>query len=165
MAKEKEKRTARILFVEQNKNRKEISQLLGVTQKTVGDWVDKFGWEDERTARNASPTKRLQNIKEIITSLSEQRIDLMSQVKVAERAADLENVASLRQQIAAVDDSVSKWNKALMVIQNENKITLSAYLEVMERIFNALRVYDQKTFMELIDFQEQHLHYITAELG
>lgn len=165
MAKEKEKKTARILFVEQGKSRKDIATLLGVTEKTIGAWVDKFGWLKERAARNASPVKRSENIKSIITSLSEERIELSNQIRIAEEAADLDRVSDLRNQTSHIDDAVAKWNKALITIDNESKINLSIYINVMERIFSAMRLHDVKLFMQTIEFQEQHLHRITLDIG
>jgi len=165
MAKEKEKKTAHILFVEQGKTRKDIAQLLGITDKTISNWVEKFGWDKERTARNASPTRRTENIKAIITTLSEERIELNNKVKAAELKGDLNTITELRSQISRVDDSVSKWNRALMTIEDENKITLSVYLTVMDMIFDRMRIMNPKLYFETIDFQEQHLHQITVELG
>ena len=165
MAKDKEKNTARILFVEQGKTQKECARLVGVTEKTLSDWVEKFGWKGERNARMASPVKRMENIKAIITTLSDERIELTRQVKMAEIDNNLELITSLRGQISKIDDAVAKWNKALITITGENKITLAVYIDVMEKVFDALRVYDLKLFMETIKFQEQHLHKITSELG
>jgi hypothetical protein len=165
MAKEKEKKTAYILFVEQGKTRKDIAALLDVSEKTIGAWVDKGQWEKERAARNASPVRRMENIKAIITSLSEERISLSNQIRECEARADYESISDLRTQISKIDDAVAKWNKALITIDNENKITLSVYITVMEKVFDRLRAYDAKLFMATIDFQEQHLHHITQELG
>lgn len=165
MAKEKERKTAHILFVEQNKSQKDIAQLLGVTEKTVSDWVNKNGWKEEQTARNASPARRINNIKAIITGLSEERIELSTQVRAAEQDGDEKTANSIRERISKIDDAVSKWNKTLENIDRENQITLSIYLEVMDRIFNALRLYDTKLYMNTVEFQEQHLHRITIELG
>jgi predicted transcriptional regulator len=165
MAKEKEKKTAHILFVEQGKSRKEIAHLVGVAEKTVGEWVIKFGWEKERSARTASPARRMDNIKEIITTLSDERLELNRKVKAAENNNDLSLIADLRGQISKIDDAVSKWNKALTTIESENRITLSIYINVMEKIFEKMRIHDPKLFMQTIEFQEQHLQQITLELG
>lgn len=165
MAREKEKKTARILFVEQGKQRKEIAQLVGVSEKTVGAWVNKFAWEKERAARNASPTRRIENIKEIITTLSDERLQLNRQVKEAEINGDLSLIADIRGKMSKIDDAVAKWNKALVTIESENRITLSLYINVMEKIFDRMRQFDAKLFMQTIEFQEQHLHQITLELG
>jgi transposase len=165
MAKDKEKKTAHILFVAQGKTRKEIAALIGTSERTVGSWVDKYGWLKERTARNASPVKRSENIKSIITSLSEERIELTGLIKEAETKKDADAITDLRTRISKIDDAVAKWNKTFMTIDAENSITLSVYITVMERIFDSLRSFDSKLFMQTIEFQDQHLHKITIELG
>lgn len=166
MAKEKEKKTARILFVEQGKTRKDIAGLIAVSEKTVGQWVDKFGWEKERAARNASPTRRMENIKAIITGLSEDRISLSNRIKNLEASGtNPDTIADLRSQISKIDDAVAKWNKTLTTIDSENKITLATYIGVMENIFDRMRIYDAKLFMATVEFQELHLQQITNELG
>lgn len=165
MALEKERKTAYILFVNEGKSRKEISQLLGVSEHTVGTWVNKFNWIKERTARNASSSRRTENIKAIITSLSEERIDLTNKVNASEQKGNNEAITELRSQISRVDDSVSKWNRTLMTIENENKITLAVYLAVMEMIFSRMRLVNTKLYIATLDFQEQHVHQVTSELG
>jgi len=165
MAKEKQRKTAYILFVEQGQNRKEIAQLTGVSELTIGKWVKKYGWLKERAARNASPVKRSENMKSIITTLSEERLELARQTKEAELNGDLETIKNLRIQISKIDDAVAKWNKALITVDNESKITLSVYLHVMEQIFESLRIFDRNLYMQTINFQEHHLHDKTMELG
>jgi len=165
MAKEKERKTAYILFVNEGKNRKEISQLLGVSEHTVGAWVDKFEWTKERAARNASPTKRIENVKAILAELGEQRLDLSRQLKEAETEGDAERVNDIRTQIEKKDLAVANWNKHLMTIDKDSKISLANYLHVMESIFYAMRLFDTKLYMQTIEFQEYHLHQKTIELG
>ena len=165
MAKEKERKTAYILFVNEGKTRKEISQLIGVSEHTIGAWVDKFGWVKERAARNASPGKRIENVKAILAELGEQRLELSRQLKEAEINGDSDAVNDLRTQIEKKDLAVANWNKHLMTIDKESKITLANYLHVMESVFYALRLFDTKLYMQTIEFQEHHLHAKTIELG
>lgn len=35
---------------------KEVAELFKVTEKTIGSWVSKYGWEEKRWDFNASPT-------------------------------------------------------------------------------------------------------------
>lgn len=165
MAKEKQRKTAHILFVEQNKTQREIAQLLGVTEKTVSAWVNKYGWKQEQTARNSSPVRRVSNIKAIITGLSDERLSLSNEVRMAEENSDTEEATRLRERISKIDDAVSKWNKTLENINRENQLNLSTYLQVMERIFDSMRIFDTKLYMESVEFQEDHLHKITMKLG
>ncbi len=165
MAKAKERKTAYILFVNEGKTRKEISDLIDVSETTVCAWVKKYAWVKERAARNASPVKRAENVKSILTELGEERLDISRQIKEAEVNGDLDTIKSLRIQTEKIDLAVANWNKNLITMEKENKVTLAIYLHVMEIIFNALRIYDAKLFMQTIEFQENHLHAKTIELG
>ncbi len=165
MAKDKERKTARILYVEQGRNQKEIAQLLGITPRSVGSWVQKYGWKKERTARTATPGKRIDNIKAIITQLSEERLELTEKVHKELSLGNTNEAAELRKEISKIDAGVANWNKTLITIEAENKINLSVYITVMERIFDAMRISDIELFMKSIPFQEQHLQKITIELG
>lgn len=166
MAKEKERRTAHILYVEQGKNAREVSEMIGCAEKTIGEWVSKFGWKEERTARQASPAKRAENIKMIITNLSEDRLRLDREIRTIESEGNnLDSLAELRDRVSHIDDSVSKWNKTLETIEKENKVSLSTYLLVMDEIFSAMRLYDVKMYMSSVEFQEHHIHKISLSLG
>jgi len=165
MAKEKEKRTARILYVEQGKTAKEVSDLIGVSEKTLSEWVQKGAWKEERSARQASPVKRATNIKMIITSLSEDRLELDRQIKQLGATGDPEKLLPLREEISRIDDAVSKWNKTLENIEKETAISLSTYLSVMDQIFNAMREYDPKLFISSVEFQEHHINKVAISLG
>jgi predicted transcriptional regulator len=165
MSKEKQKKTARILFVEQNKTQLEISQLLGVTTKTVNTWVREGKWKEEQDARSASPQRRIENIKAIISNMADERLELDRKVKIAEANADSEESTELRERISQVDDAISKWNKTLTNLQDENRVTLDVYLRVMDRIFDDMRIFSPKLYSDTVDFQEQHLHKVTEELG
>lgn len=165
MAKEKERRTAHILYIEQSKTAKEISDLLGVAEKTIGEWVAKYGWKEERSARQASPQKRADNIKQIITNLSEDRLKLSRQIKTSEETGKVDGIDELREEVSRIDDAVSKWNKTLENVEKESRISLATYLNVMDEVFTAMRLFDPKLFMSTVEFQEQHIHKISISLG
>jgi enoyl reductase-like protein len=167
MAKDRERKTARILFVEQRKTAKEIHQLLNVSEKTLSGWInaDDELWKKERDARNTSPVQRISNMESIISGLADERIQLSRDLVKAEKAGMLESVSEIRRNISKIDDAVSKWNKTLRDINKEAKIPLSTYLEVMQTIFEALQNYNAKLFMQTIDFQEKHIHDISIKLS
>lgn len=161
MAKEKEKRIARILFVEQNKEAKTISDLIGVSEQTLSKWVNLGNWREERNARLANPSVRIDNIRQIINGMSEERIELTNRIKQAELQGDLKEASTLRSQVAHIDDAVAKWNKTIATVNKESQITLSNYLVVMEMIFEDLRKFDEKLFLKTIDFQERHINDVS----
>lgn len=165
MAKDRERRTAHILYVEQKKTAKEVAELVGVSEKTMSDWVTKFNWKTERDARNTSPTQRINNIESIIAGLAEERIELSRRLPVSEKAGNKDEVDEIRRNISKLDDAVSKWNKTLRDINKESKIPLATYLEVMQSIFEALQHYDAKIFMQTLDFQEKHIHDVSLKLS
>ena len=165
MAKEKERRTARILYVEQGKTAREVSDLIGIPEKTISQWVAKGSWKEERSARQASPLRRADNIKQIITNLSEQRLDLDRKIKNADSTDNAERLNELREEVSRIDDAVSKWNKTLENIEKESRVSLTTYINVMDQIFTAMRQYNPKLFMDTIEFQDQHLHKVCQTLG
>jgi len=165
MAKERERRTAHILYVEQKKTAKEVADLVGVSEKTLSDWVTKFNWKTERDARNTSPTQRIGNIESIIAGLAEERIELSRRLHESEKAGNKEEVDEIRRNISKLDDAVSKWNKTLRDINKEARIPLATYLEVMQTIFEALQHYNTKLFMQTLDFQEKHIHDVSLKLS
>ena len=164
MAKEKERRTAHILYVDQGKHAKEVAELIGVAEKTIGEWVSKYGWKEERCARQVSPAKRADNIKMIILNLSEDRLRLDREIRASDEDADTSAMATMRDEVSRIDDAVSKWNKTLENIEKENRISLSTYLNVMDQVFMAMRHYDTRLFMSTVEFQEQHIHKISLTL-
>jgi transposase len=165
MAKEREKKIAKVFYVEQAKEAKEISKLLNVSEPTLSKWVNEnnAAWKRERNARMSNPSVRTDNIKQIINDLSEQRITLGGQLKQAEFNNDLEEITRLRESIARIDDAVSKWNKTLTSIDKESQVTLSVYLAVMEMLFDALKAFDEKLFFQTLDFQEVHLNDVSLK--
>ena len=158
MAKEKEQKIARLLYVEQGKTAKEISSLIGVSEQTLTKWVNKLGWRDQRNAIIANPGIREDNIMQLINELSEQRLNMSRELREAESKKDSALAFDIRKQLSQIDDAVSKWNKTLQNIKKESQISLSVYLSVMEMIFDDLRMYDEKLFLKTLDFQEQHLN-------
>ena len=52
-----------------------------------------------------------------------------------------------------------------MNLDKENRISLGVYLDVMDDLFNALRIYDMAIYRSTLDFQEQYIQTITQRLG
>lgn len=165
MAKSQERRLAKELYIK-GKSQKEIARLLNVVEKTVGVWVDKYGWKQERDARLNSEKSRTDNLKELIGALVEKRLQLtkeLEELKVAK--ADSEAIAEKNREAVSIADEVAKYNKALENLDKTNRISLNVYLDVMDAIFQALQGYDPKLYIKLLDFQEVHLSDVSLKLG
>lgn len=155
MAKEKERRTARILYVEQGKSGKEIAELLSVNEKTISEWVNKYGWKKARTAAVSSKENRVDNLMLIVDQLAADRLELSAKLK---QIQDEESIKALRSQIVDIDNAISKWTKQIESVNKEGSITLGTYLSVMKSIFTALQRYSPELYLKTLDFQEQHLN-------
>lgn len=165
MAKDKEKSVARLLYVEHQLSQKEIADKVGVQEKTVSIWVNDNGWKEERQARINAPRKQVEDLKQVISSLTEQRLELESQRKNAIKAKDKALEFDLNKQAVGIADEISKWNKALSHLDKSNKITLETYLYIMDEIFSALQAEDFALHSQTIDFQEKHIQFISKKLG
>lgn len=165
MAKKKEQEVAKKLYVELYKTQKEIAEDLGVTEKTVGDWVKKFNWKQERDARLNNSTNRAENIKKVIAELTDSTLDTIEKIKVAEFNADKQEVLALKKEATRISQEVAMYSKALEKMEKDFKISLSTYLEVMEDIFQSLQNWDKDLYIKTLDFQKSHLSTIAQKLG
>lgn len=163
--KTKEMSTARFMYVEQGKDGKEIAAAVRVSENTISSWIKKGHWKAERDARVNSLSQRAENIKRVISNLSEQTLNLQEQRKVAVNNKDIEEVRNIDEICVGIGDQVSKYSKALALLDKNNRITLDVYLQVMQEIFNALRAHDMKLYMQTIDFQEAHVQHVSVKLG
>jgi predicted transcriptional regulator len=165
MAKRKEQEVAKKLFVELYKSQKEIAEDLGVTEKTVGDWVKKFNWRQERDARLNNSGNRAENIKKVIAELTESTLETIDKIRVAEANGDKQEVLALKKEATRISQEVAMYSKALEKMEKDFKISLSTYLEVMEDIFQSLQNWDKDTYIKTLDFQKSHLSTIAQKLG
>ncbi|MBF6607767.1 MAG: hypothetical protein ITG00_03410 [Flavobacterium sp.] len=165
MAKEKEREVARKLFVELYKSQKEIAFDLGITEKTVGQWVAKFHWKEERDARLNNSANRAESIKKLIGELSETSLALLEESRIAEAQGDKAKSMQLWKERISVSQEVAMYQKALEKMEKNFKVSLSTYLEVMEDIFQELQNWDKDLFIKSLDFQKAHLQNVAQKLG
>ncbi len=154
MAKESERRTARILFVEQKKTAKEVSQLVGVTEKTIGTWITKYKWKEARNAAIAAKENQLSNLYQIVDDLVADRIKLSKELKSCN---DGDRQREIRENIAGIDNTINRYNKQIELRNKNNTVTLGVYLSVMKGIFDALQRYNIELYLKTLDFQEHHI--------
>ncbi|MCI2229576.1 hypothetical protein MC378_10390 [Polaribacter sp. MSW13] len=164
MAKTQERILAKELFF-QFKLQKEIARIVGVQEKTIGDWIKKYSWKKERDARFNGTKNQIQQIKKLIGILTEERINLIREIEDSKHLNNTEETKQLQKRANEIADEVSKYNKTLLTLDKENRISLAVYLDVMESLFKAIQLYSPKLYMELLTFQEEHLSEISSKLG
>ena len=165
MAKLRERSIAKHYYVEVQKTAKEISDITGVSEQTLTKWINdpKDNWKDQRNAKLAKTEIRTDNIRQVINTLCDDRLNLDRICKECEANSDLVGSTAARKEMARIDDSISKWNKTLSTIDKDNKITLGQYIYVQEKIFNALNLYSEKIYLQTIDFQEEHINEVAGQ--
>lgn len=135
-------------------NQKEVANRVGVQERTVGAWVKKYGWRTERDARINSDAGRISSLKSIIGNLSEERLNIMRKL---EKERDPKKITELNQRGLHIAGEVANYNKALESLQDQKRVSLAVYIDVMEQIFNALQLHSPKLYLKLVDFQQDHL--------
>jgi len=156
MAKDKEKKLAFEYYVKKGYTQKATADKVGVTTKTMCDWVDKGNWKELREAEATRPGNLEGNFREILAGLTEDLLRLQTYNSGDPNAAI---------QKMALTDQISKVNKALDAFRKENTPSLSIYVECMEMFMNDLQNENPELFYKLIDFQEEHLRKMAHKLG
>lgn len=164
MAKKKEQKIAKELYVNQGLTAKAIAEKGLATEKTIGNWVNKYGWKKLRDAKQNSSELRADRIAQVIETLTDQRLELFQSITRAKEQKDKDLLSQLQKEAVSIDDAISKWNKTLENLNKESRISLSIYLEVMEDIFKNLQAFDPGIHQTTLDFQEEHLNTISMKL-
>lgn len=177
MAKENEKKLAREFYIQQNKSENEIATKLNISLRTVQRWAKEGNWKKLRDSKANAPKQRIERTQMVVDSMVEERLAILKELKELQELKEMsdpedtetlqtlnDNIASLRKQAAAIDDAISKWNKRIENLDKETKITLSTYMEVMDRIFEALRLVNEPLYMQSLDFQENHLEDVSSKM-
>lgn len=161
------RKEAEKMFVAEGLGNKEIARKLGVSEKSVSAWInDNDGlWKKKRLADSISTDRRNENINEIINRLAQQKLDLLDLIDKALEEQDDELVAELRKQASALDNSVAQWRKQREDMNKTNRLDFSIYIEVMDKIFDAMQNADPDLYFRSLDFQEQHLYEVSKIFG
>lgn len=150
MAKDNEKKLAYTYYVDECLTAKEIALKLGVSEKTVGNWVEKGNWREIRLSKQTTPATLVSKYTELLNILLDKRLE-------AERG---EGNASVR----PIIDEMSKVSAMIDRIQTENKATLRIHIHCLEKFMAALHTTNPKLYMQLIDFQKEYLTLLAEEL-
>lgn len=161
--KDSERLRAKAMYVEQLKTAKEIAIVVKVNVNTVGEWIAKGNWKAERDAKFNGIPSQIKDLKELISVLTEQRLKLVKLIDNAITKKDTVAEAEYKREAVKLADEVSKWNKSLENLEKKGKISLATYIEVMESIFKDMSQKHHKIYIQLLDFQEQHIRNISLK--
>ncbi|MEQ3275179.1 DUF1804 family protein [Bacteroides thetaiotaomicron] len=161
------KKEAHDLYVRDGMMCKEISERINVSERSVSNWINENDalWKKERQASVISSKKQGDNLKQIINILADQKLELLRMIDEAIAEGDSDKVLELRKQAAGLDNSVAQWGNQLKEVDKKNRITLAIYIDVMGRIFDAMKAYNAELYFKTLDFQENHLYEAAKMLG
>lgn len=152
MAKLREQKLAEDLYIKGKKTAKEIAELVGVTEKTVGDWADKFKWKDRRNALLGSAKNGLLNINNLIDIYAERLIEMESNPE----AKDSEKVKLV--------DAIAKLNKTKDGFEKEHRIPYNSYINVMDLIMSDMLVKTNPSIhLQIMEFFENHTNELALK--
>lgn len=161
---EKLKHTAYEYVVVQGLDQKEVAKILDISEPTLSKWAKGGRWREEREARQYCSSVDADNTKRLLSLLAKQRLYLETLIQDAVAGDNAEEEARLRKQASALSDEMSKINKTLISLGGKN-YTLGVFIDIMDEIFNSLRVHDEKLWEKTIDFQSLLIRKKTNELG
>lgn len=124
-----------LLYMETSKTQKECAGIVGVSEKTFGDWVEKFGWKEEKGANHVTPDKLKSRFLVMIADFEEK---LRSEKRFA---------------TPAEADALLKISAA--VERLDKKITPSIIMNVFMRFNDWLSLVDPKLASSLTEYQIQ----------
>jgi predicted transcriptional regulator len=152
MAKDRERKLAEELYVKQRKTAKQIAEYLGITEKTVGDWVKKYGWKDRRNALMSSLSSGLDNINKVIDHYAEKLIEMESDPEAKEDAK------------FKLVDAMAKLNKTKENFEKAHRIPYNVYINVTESIMNEmLQKMKPAVHADLLEFFEEHINNLALK--
>lgn len=152
MAKIREQKLAEDLYIKGKKTAKEIASLVGVSEKTVGDWVERFKWKDRRNALLSSAKNGLQNINNLIDIYAEKLVEM-------EGNPEVNNADKIK-----LVDAIAKLNKTKDGFEKEHRIPYNTYINVMDLIMSdMLAKVNPKIHLELLEFFENHTNELALK--
>lgn len=159
------KQSAYEFIVVQGHTQKDTAEKLGVSEVTLSNWARDGGWRDLRKSRQSTATTSTENLKKIISLLSERRLVIEEQITAAMIEGDNDTQLELRKQAGALSDEISKYNKTLLTIKKDTRLTLGIFIDVMDSIFETMRQENEALWEQTIDFQQYLIRRKSNELG
>lgn len=166
MAKDKARRLAEELFVKQRKTAREVAKLVGVTEKTIGKWIDKYGWKERRAANMSNLKSGIENINALINIYTERAIEIERDNETPVGLTDKELAEYKKDKVkekVSLIDSIAKLNKTKENFEKDHRIPYNVYINVTEQIMSAMLDKVPKLRTEILDFFEEHINSIALK--
>lgn len=129
LSKEKEREYARILYVSERITAKEIAERVGVSEKTIGTWIEKYGWDNLRKSLLTTRQNQLVHWYNQLDAMNEEIAKRVPPIPVSKEA-----------------DTMSKITSNIKRLETE--IGLGEYVEVGTKLL---------TFIQQIDLDDARL--------
>ena len=144
--KDKERTLAQELYLTGQHSQKEIADMVGVTEKTVGVWAEGGHWEKMRAARHSTPAQVVGNLIEIHKARTEQ---ILEDVRTGSKDK--------------FGDEMLKMAQAIEKLQGAT--SLSTYIGVLQEFMGFVGTKDHKFRGQLADLQSQFLNHKAGTNG
>jgi transcriptional regulator with XRE-family HTH domain len=138
MAKDNERKLAETLYVDGNSSQKEIAEQLGVAEKTVSGWKEKYNWDKLRVAKRTTKA-------EIIDGL-------YKSVAVIIKRAEDEDKRPLN---TVESDQIVKLTRSIEVLEGAE--SLSNYVYTLTAFLNWVRAVDLDAAKQIAVFSKEFL--------
>lgn len=129
LSKEKEREYARILYVSERITAKEIAERVGVSEKTIGTWIDKYGWD---RLRQSLLTTRQNQLVHWYNQLDAMNTDIATRTPPVPASKEADTMSKITSNIQRL----------------ETEIGLGEYVEVGTKLL---------TFIQSIDLNDARL--------
>jgi hypothetical protein len=152
MAKDRERKLAEGLFIKEKKTAKEVAALVNVSEKTIGEWVEKYKWKDRRNALIGSAQNGLLNINNLIDIYAQRLIEMEGNSE----AKDTDKVKLV--------DAIAKLNKTKDGFEKEHRIPYNTYINVMDLVMSdMLSKVAPQHHIAIMDFFETHTNELALK--
>ncbi|MDB9498579.1 terminase gpP N-terminus-related DNA-binding protein [Nodularia spumigena] len=138
MAKANERKLAESLYIDGNLTQKEIAEQLGVTEKTLIQWKDKYNWEKLRIAKRTTKS-------EIINGL------YMSISRIMKNAQEDKN----RALSSSETDQIVKLTRSIEVMEGSE--SLANYVQAMTAFIKYVQSIDIDAAKSIMPWTKEFL--------
>jgi transposase len=137
--KDREKALAQDLFILTDKTQKEIASAVGVSEKTMSNWVEAGNWGTLRAGRLSTNSTVVSNLKEVLKQRSEQMLD------------EIRTGGTTK-----FGDELSKISK--VIEQLEGEMGIGTYIQVLQEFMGFVGNKDHKFRGQLAEYQAKFLN-------